>query len=85
VLPRGWIARVRPQRRRVLRHRRRHQPVRSDGYSPIDERPRRREAFDAQRSTANTNDLRGKILRSHPQPDATDTIPDGNLFEPGTP
>ena len=58
-------------------------PFESDGYNPIDERPGR-EAFDAQRSSANTNDLRGKILRIHPQPDATYTIPGGNLFEPGT-
>jgi len=59
-------------------------PFESQGYTPIDERPGR-EAFDAQRSSANTNDLRGKILRITPQPDGTYTIPDGNLFEPGTP
>ncbi len=34
-------------------------------------------------SSANTNDLRGKILRIHPQPDGTYTIPDGNLFPTG--
>ncbi|MEZ4699026.1 MAG: PQQ-dependent sugar dehydrogenase [Rhodothermales bacterium] len=39
---------------------------------------------DAQRSAANTNDLRGKILRIHPEPDGRYTIPDGNLFPPGT-
>ncbi|MDB5047401.1 MAG: hypothetical protein JWO30_472 [Fibrobacteres bacterium] len=33
---------------------------------------------------ANTNDLRGKILRIHPTPEGTYTIPDGNLFPPGT-
>src|SRR6185503_2812039 len=33
----------------------------------------------------NENDLRGKILRIHPQPDGTYTIPAGNLFPPGTP
>lgn len=59
-------------------------PFESDGYTPIDERPGR-EAFDAQRSSANTNDLRGKILRIHPTPDGGYTIPDGNLFAPGTP
>jgi cytochrome c len=32
----------------------------------------------------NTNDLRGKILRIHPQPDGGYTIPAGNLFAPGT-
>ena len=36
---------------------------------------------DAQRTSANTNDLRGKILRIMPQPDGTYTIPEGNLFE----
>ena len=34
----------------------------SDGFSPIDERPSRG-PFDAQRSSGNTNDLRGKLLR----------------------
>ena len=38
-------------------------PFESDGYSPIDERDTRNPAFDAQRTSANTNDLRGKILR----------------------
>jgi cytochrome c len=59
-------------------------PFESQGYTPIDERAGR-EAFDAQRTSANTNDLRGKILRITPQPDGTYTVPDGNLFEPGTP
>jgi cytochrome c len=48
-----------------------------------DERPGR-ENFDDQRGASNTNDLRGKILRIHPEPDGTYTIPDGNLFPPGT-
>ena len=54
-----------------------------EGYAPIDERPGR-ENQDAQRTSANTNDLRGKILRVHPELDGTYTIPDGNLFPPGT-
>ncbi|MFL5580058.1 MAG: ThuA domain-containing protein [Gemmatimonadaceae bacterium] len=54
------------------------------GYAPIDERPDR-SPWDAQKSSANTNDLRGKILRIHPEPDGTYTIPEGNLFPPGTP
>jgi cytochrome c len=33
---------------------------------------------------ANTNDLRGKILRIHPEEDGTYTVPDGNLFPKGT-
>ncbi|HEX2154733.1 MAG TPA: PQQ-dependent sugar dehydrogenase, partial [Acidimicrobiia bacterium] len=40
---------------------------------------------DAQRSSANTNDLRGKVLRIDPNSDGTYDIPPGNLFEPGTP
>jgi cytochrome c len=52
-------------------------------YAPIDERPERL-TNDAQRSAANTNDLRGKILRIHPEADGTYTIPDGNLFPAGT-
>ncbi len=58
-------------------------PGASDGYSPIDERPDR-EPWNAQKSAANANDLRGKILRVHPEPDGTVTIPKGNLFPPGT-
>lgn len=49
-----------------------------------DERPGRR-PWDDQRGAANTNDLRGKILRIHPEPDGSYTIPKGNLFPPGTP
>ncbi|ARA93625.1 hypothetical protein AWN76_010945 [Rhodothermaceae bacterium RA] len=68
-------------------------PFASDGYAPIDERqgPRvckdnddtrncNRSPWDAQKSSANTQDLRGKILRITPQPDGTYTIPEGNLF-----
>ena len=35
---------------------------------------------DARRTAGNTNNLNGKILRIHPEPDGTITIPDGNLF-----
>ncbi|TDE01332.1 ThuA domain-containing protein [Jiangella asiatica] len=58
-------------------------PFESDGYAPIDERPGRT-SFDAQRSSSNTNDLRGKVLRIRPEPDGSYTVPDGNLFAPGT-
>lgn len=51
----------------------------SHGYAPIDEREGRID-YDAQRSSGNTNDLRGKILRIHPENDGTYSIPDGNLF-----
>ncbi|HTG45241.1 MAG TPA: PQQ-dependent sugar dehydrogenase [Verrucomicrobiae bacterium] len=58
-------------------------PFGSDGYAPIDEQPGR-SPWDAQKSSANANDLRGKILRVHPEADGSVTIPKGNLFSPGT-
>ncbi|MDX6742430.1 ThuA domain-containing protein [Actinocorallia sp. A-T 12471] len=58
-------------------------PSESSGYTPIDERPGR-ERFDAQGTSANTNDLRGKVLRIHPEEAGGYTIPSGNLFAPGT-
>ncbi|WP_235998745.1 ThuA domain-containing protein [Qaidamihabitans albus] len=58
-------------------------PFASDGFAPIDERDGRR-AWDAQGTSGNTNDLRGKVLRITPQPDGTYTVPEGNLFPPGT-
>jgi cytochrome c len=61
-------------------------PFPSNGYAPIDERPGKEYfSMDAQRSAANTNDLKGKILRIHPEPDGTYTIPEGNLYPKGTP
>ena len=66
----------------------------NDGYAPLDERPGRSD-YDSQKSSANTNDLRGKILRVIPRnDDAGDVdptagdgisydIPDGNLFGEG--
>nr|WP_181785976.1 PQQ-dependent sugar dehydrogenase [Streptomyces phytophilus] len=59
-------------------------PFASDGYTPIDERADRNPAFDAQRSAANTNDLRGKVLRIKVNADGSYDIPAGNLFAPGT-
>ncbi|SCK33922.1 Glucose/arabinose dehydrogenase, beta-propeller fold [Streptomyces sp. WMMB 714] len=59
-------------------------PFQSDGFTPIDERADRNPAFDAQRSSGNTNDLRGKILRIKVEEDGSYGIPEGNLFEPGT-
>lgn len=58
-------------------------PFESDGYAPIDERPSRNPGFDAQRTASNTNDLRGKVLRIHPEADGTYSIPAGNLFGAG--
>jgi cytochrome c len=60
-------------------------PFSSDGYAPLDERPTRNPAYDAQRSAGNTNDLRGKLLRIRVEQDGTYGIPAGNLFAPGTP
>lgn len=54
-------------------------PFNSEGFSPSDERPGR-SAWDAQKSSANTNDLRGKILRIKPLPDGGYVCPKGNLF-----
>lgn len=59
-------------------------PGESDGFTPVDERDGRG-PWNAQKSAANANDLRGKILRIHPEPDGTASIPGGNLFPPGTP
>ncbi len=47
----------------------------------FDERPEKR-LFDAQRTSANTMDLRGKILRIKPTPEGKYKIPAGNLFDP---
>ncbi|MFY7922615.1 MAG: ThuA domain-containing protein [Gemmatimonas sp.] len=56
----------------------------SHGFSPTDDRAGH-EPYDARRTSANTNDLRGKILRLHVKTDGTYDIPEGNLFAPGTP
>jgi cytochrome c len=55
-------------------------PFESDSYAPIDERAGRNPAFDAQRTAANTNDLRGKVLRITVSDGGGYTIPEGNLF-----
>ena len=58
-------------------------PFESDAFTPIDERTGRQD-YDAQRSAGNTNDLRGKVLRIHPEDDGSYTVPEANLFPPGT-
>jgi cytochrome c len=68
-------------------------PFESQGFTPIDERAGRQN-FDAQRTSANTNDLNGKILRvdpieeiapgTAPGPGSTYEIPAGNLYPSGT-
>ena len=63
-------------------------PFESGGFTPIDERPGR-EAWDAQRTAANSNNPNGKILRIVPLAGATGVpgigttyaIPAGNMFD----
>ena len=54
-------------------------PFESDGYIPIDERPGRGH-WDAQGTSGNTQDLRGKILRILPESNGSYSIPEDNLF-----
>ncbi|TDV54958.1 ThuA domain-containing protein [Actinophytocola oryzae] len=54
----------------------------SGGYAPLSERDGT--FHDARATAANTNDLRGKVLRITPQENGTYTIPAGNMFAPGT-
>ena len=58
-------------------------PFFSKGFSPSDDRPGH-EGANALLTSSNTMDLRGKIMRIHPEADGTYTIPDGNLFPKGT-
>ncbi|PIB34837.1 hypothetical protein BFP72_05175 [Reichenbachiella sp. 5M10] len=55
-------------------------PFQSKGYAPIDDDREGFKAFDARRTSSNTNDLRGKILRIKPELDGSYSIPEGNLF-----
>lgn len=55
----------------------------NNGYSPMNDIPGHQQ-YDAGRSSGNTNDLRGKILRIKVNPDGSYEIPDGNLFPKGT-
>ncbi|OOQ59591.1 ThuA domain-containing protein [Mucilaginibacter pedocola] len=59
-------------------------PYNTFAFAPQDDRPEFLN-HDARRSAGNTNDLRGKILRIKINPDGSYSIPDGNLFKPGTP
>lgn len=52
-------------------------PFSSDGYAPIDEQT---SYLDAQGTSGNTNDYRGKILRIKPENNGTYSVPQGNLF-----
>ena len=69
-------------------------PFQSAGYAPLDDRATRNPAFDARRTSGNTNDLRGKLLRvrvrnedaiaddHNPGRGRSYTIPSGNMFRP---
>lgn len=60
-----------------------NQTYTSKSFGPLDDRPGH-EQYDGRRSSSNTNDLRGKILRIRVKDDGTYEIPDGNLFAKGT-
>ncbi len=60
-----------------------NQPYVNHGFGPTDDRPDHFQ-YDARRSSSNTNDLRGKILRIKLKEDGTYEIPEGNLFPKGT-
>ncbi len=51
----------------------------NSGFGPLNDLPGRQQ-YDARRSSSNTNDLRGKILRIKVNEDGSYEIPDGNLF-----
>ena len=55
----------------------------NSGFAPLNDIPGH-EQYDAARSSGNTNDLRGKILRIKVNEDGTYSIPKGNLFPEGT-
>lgn len=54
----------------------------NNGYAPLNDLPGH-EQYDARRSSGNTNDLRGKILRIKVKGDGSYDIPEGNLFPVG--
>ncbi len=55
----------------------------NNGFAPLNDSSGH-EQFDARRSSGNTNDLRGKILRIKVKEDGSYDIPQGNLFAVGT-
>lgn len=56
-------------------------PFSSNGFAPVDSLAGRAQ-YDAQRTSANTNSLSGKVLRIRPTATGYE-IPDDNLFPPG--
>ncbi len=61
-----------------------NQPYVNHGYAPLDDRPGHQQ-YDARRTSGDANDLRGKILRIRVKDDGSYEIPEGNLYEKGTP
>ncbi len=59
-----------------------HQKFVNHGFAPLNDAPGHLQ-YDARRSSGNTNDLRGKILRIKVNEDGTYEIPEGNLFAKG--
>ena len=57
----------------------------ANGMAPNNDAPGMNPGFDSRRGAGNSNDLRGKILRIDVQDDGSYTVPEGNLFPPGTP
>ncbi|WP_297792040.1 ThuA domain-containing protein [uncultured Eudoraea sp.] len=55
----------------------------NSGFAPLNDLPGK-QPYDARRSSGNTNDLRGKILRIKVNEDGSYDIPEGNLFPVGT-
>jgi cytochrome c len=55
----------------------------NNGFAPLNDDPGH-EQYDARRSSGNTNDLRGKIIRIKLNEDGSYDIPEGNLFAKGT-
>ncbi|NHC44373.1 PQQ-dependent sugar dehydrogenase [Motilibacter aurantiacus] len=67
-------------------------PFFSEGYTPINDNPTgiaatpfQNPGLDARRTSGNTNDLRGKVLRIRVGANGGYTVPEGNLFRQGTP
>ncbi|NIG52945.1 ThuA domain-containing protein [Chitinophaga sp. Cy-1792] len=61
-----------------------NQQFTTKSFGPTDDRPGHLQ-YDGRRTSSNTNDLRGKILRIKVEADGSYTIPEGNLFPKGTP
>ncbi len=54
----------------------------NEGFAPLNDEPGKKQ-YDARRSSGNTNDLRGKVIRIRVLEDGSYEIPEGNLFPEG--